>query len=57
MINKSISFTARISPNNKPITSNLIVVKKPITTKPTAMKSGLIDLISASFGKFVFVCN
>ena len=33
---KSISLTASISPNNNPITSNLIDVKKPKITKPTA---------------------
>ena len=33
---KSISLTASISPNNNPIISNLIDVKKPKITKPTA---------------------
>ena len=36
IINKSLIETAKISPNNNPIISNLINVKKPITTSPTA---------------------
>ena len=36
IINRSISFTAKISPNNSPIISNRIEVRKPITTNPTA---------------------
>ena len=36
IINKSSTVTASISPNNNPIISNLMNVKKPITTSPTA---------------------
>ena len=32
----SLTVTANISPNNNPIISNLINVKNPITTNPTA---------------------
>jgi len=34
--NISLVVTANISPNNSPMISNLIKVKKPITTNPTA---------------------
>ena len=34
--NISLGVTANMSPNNRPIISNLIKVKKPITTNPTA---------------------
>ena len=51
---KSISLTASISPNNNPITSNLIDVKKPKITKPTANEACASRPSNASFGNFVF---
>ena len=46
-----------ISPNNNPITSNLIDVKKPKITKPTARDECANKPNKASFGSFVFFCN
>ena len=57
IISKSISFTARISPNNKPIMSNLIEDKKLITTKPTASDEWANKPNKASPGSFVVFCN
>ena len=50
----SLVFTASISPNNNPIISNLINVKKPITTKPTASDECANNPSKASPGKLVF---
>jgi len=57
IISKSISFTARISPNNKPMISNLIEDKKLITTKPTANDEWASKPNKASPGNFVVFCN
>ena len=57
IINKSISFTASISPNNKPMISNLIEDKKLITTKPTANDEWANKPSKASPGNFVVFCN
>ena len=46
-----------MSPNNKAITSNLIEVKKPITTSPTANEAWANRPNKASFGNFVYFCN
>ena len=53
IINRSISFTAKMSPNNSPIISNRIVVRKPITTKPTARDECANKPNNASPGSFV----
>ena len=50
----SLVFTANISPNNRPIISNLINVKKPITTNPTANEECAKRPSKASPGKLVF---
>ena len=53
LINKSFTETAKISPNNNPIISNLINVKKPITTSPTAKDEWARRPNKASPGKLV----
>ena len=53
-MNKSSILTAKISPNNKPIISNLINVKNPITTNPTANDECAKSPSNASPGKLVF---
>ena len=50
----SLVVTANMSPNNNPIISNLIKVKKPITTNPTANEEWAKRPSKASPGKFVF---
>ena len=54
IINKSLTETAKISPNNNPMMSNLINVKKPITTSPTASEECAKRPNKASPGKLVF---
>ena len=51
-----ISFkdTANISPNNNPITSNLINDKKPMTTRPIAKEECAKSPNNASPGRLVF---
>ena len=46
--------TAKISPNNKPITSNLIKDKKPIATNPIPKDEWAKSPKRASPGKLVF---
>ena len=53
MINKSSTVTANMSPNNNPIISNLINVKKPITTSPTAKDEWARRPSKASPGRLV----
>ena len=53
----SLTVTERISPNNKPIISNLINVKKPIKTKPTAMLECASKPNNASPGNLVLFCK
>ena len=53
MINKSSTVTASMSPNNNPIISNLINVKKPITTSPTARDEWAKRPNKASPGRLV----
>ena len=50
-------FTAKISPNNKPIKSNLIVAINPITTNPTAREEWASSPNNASVGKLVVFSN
>ena len=54
MINMSLVVTANMSPNNNPIISNLMNVKKPITTNPTAREEWAKRPSKASPGKLVF---
>ena len=53
----SFTFTAKISPNNKPIKSNLIVAINPITTNPTAREEWASNPNNASVGKLVVFSN
>ena len=53
IINKSVTLTAKMSPNNKPIISNLINVKNPITTSPTAKDEWANKPNKASPGRLV----
>ena len=55
--NRSFWLTAKISPNNNPITSNLIVDKNPITTRPTANEEWANKPNKASPGSLVVFCN
>jgi len=55
--NKSFWLTAKMSPNNNPITSNLIEDKNPITTSPTAKDEWANKPNKASPGNFVVFCN
>ena len=54
IINISSTVTASISPNNKPIISNLIKDKNPITTSPIAKEECARRPNKASPGKLVF---
>ena len=53
----SLTLTASISPNKSPIKSNLIVAKRPITTKPIAKDECASNPSKASDGKLVVFCN
>ena len=55
--NKSFWLTAKMSPNNKPITSNLIEDKNPMTTSPTANDEWANKPNRASPGSLVVFCN
>ena len=54
IINMSFVVTANMSPNKRPIISNLMNVKNPITTKPTAREEWANKPSKASPGRLVF---
>ena len=54
--NKSFWLTAKMSPNSKPITSNLIEDKNPMTTSPTANDEWANKPNRASPGSLVVFC-
>ena len=53
----SLVVTERISPNNRPIMSNLIKVRKPMITRPTAILEWARSPNNASPGSFVLFCK
>ena len=57
IINMSFVVTANMSPNKRHIISNLMNVKKPITTNPTAKDEWANRPSKASPGRFVFFCS
>ena len=56
-MNISLIVTANMSPNNNPMISNLMNVKNPITTSPTAKDEWAKSPSKASPGRLVLFCK